>query len=90
MSWAECRACGSIFSSDAEFDRHRVGDYDVEPPDPEARRCLTQAEMADGDPRRRDGSAALWRRNSRGRWTTRPERPFPQYQTHQDRPWGAG
>ena len=45
----QCSTCGLVFGGESIFDRHRKGRFDVSPPHPEARRCLTPAELgADG------------------------------------------
>jgi hypothetical protein len=41
-----CRPCGLDFASVAAFDRHRVGDHELDHPEHEnGRRCLTVDEM---------------------------------------------
>lgn len=53
-----CRTCGLEFTTANNFDRHRVGKYDIAAPR-YGRRCLTADEMF--------GSG--WRRNIHGRLT---------------------
>jgi hypothetical protein len=62
---SECAACGELFSSVREFDRHRIGTY-AEPGEwGHKRRCMTPAEM----------DAGGWIRNARGfRMQGRPGR----------------
>jgi hypothetical protein len=55
---AVCRACGEQFSTLRNFERHRVGDYDIAAPG-YGRRYLSTDEMA-ADPR--------WKLNRFGRW----------------------
>lgn len=50
----QCTACGEGFNRVSTFDRHRVGEFDVD------RRCLTTAEM----------EAKGWRYNAQRFWVT--------------------
>ncbi|HEV8712666.1 MAG TPA: hypothetical protein VGX03_07560 [Candidatus Binatia bacterium] len=54
----ECPACGLLFSSVREFDRHRVGTYAKPGAMHGNRRCLAVAEL----------EARGWRTNPRGFW----------------------
>lgn len=54
-----CRACGEDFSGDTMFDKHRVGEHDLDwPADENGRRCLDVEEM----------EAKGWTLNESGRW----------------------
>jgi hypothetical protein len=65
---ADCETCGERFSTDRNFDRHRVGQWDRPAGDPEGRRCLTPTELeAKGLARDPDG---VWRERP-------PEGGFP-------------
>lgn len=55
----ECRACGESFGGESAFNRHRVGEFSMTPPN-YGRRCLTEQEMA----------GKGWFRNAAGRWST--------------------
>lgn len=41
----QCPACGLLFSSPREFDRHRIGSYALPGQPAHKRRCLTHEEM---------------------------------------------
>jgi len=69
---SRCRACGLTFSTLHNFERHRIGKYDITAPG-YGRRCRTPDEML----------AADWRKTARG-WT--PEAPWkPQHQRKVER-----
>ena len=59
MSRCTCRACGQNFNAESTFDRHRVGDYDLNAPG-YGRTCLTTQEM----------KAKGWLLNGDGYWVT--------------------
>lgn len=55
---SQCSACGLLFSSPREFDRHRIGTYALPGQQAQKRRCLTSAEM----------EARGWDTSDRGFW----------------------
>jgi hypothetical protein len=59
----QCGRCREDFSSVEIFDRHRVGDHQLDWPEHVGgRRCLDEEEM----------EARGWRKNSQGRWVDPP------------------
>lgn len=61
----QCPACGLLFTSPREFDRHRVGQHAGTKEWRSSRRCLSPAELL----------LRGWVRNARGFWMkSRPQR----------------